>query len=135
MTHSNGYILVLDQHSNHFRLIESLLDQTLPDHQRCHVYVADSFEQAVHRAAQFPPYLIILAGGNQSWSQTLVRRLRQAMNTAGVTIVALTDSNAPSWFYQEDNPELDGFLVRPLNPDVLTSLVQSAMAKQSCWAS
>ena len=136
MTYSNGYILILDQHSNHFRLIESLLDQTLPDHQRCRVYVADSFEQAVHRAAQMPPYLVILAGSNKSsWSQRLARRLRQAMNTAGVTIVALTDSDAPSWFHQEENPELDGFLVRPLTPDVLSSLVQSALAKQACWVS
>ncbi|NJO42923.1 MAG: response regulator [Cyanobacteria bacterium CRU_2_1] len=94
--------------------------------------VASSADQAMAKAKQSPPSLIILSGNQQDWSQTLISRLRTIANhSGGIMIVALTDSHAPSWLRQEENPGLDGFLVKPLNGDVLTSLVQSAWARQT----
>ena len=126
-----GYILVVDQQSEDLQVVKSILSRL-----SCSVYIAESPDQAVAQASQTAPYLVILSGNNQSWSNTLVNRLRQTVNTHGVTIVALTDSSNPSWSYQEDHPGLDGFLVKPLSRDVLSSLVQSAIIKHACcWAS
>lgn len=85
--------------------------------------------QAVKEA---PPCLLILAGGHQHWSTALVDQLRGISGIGASTIVALTDIHAPSWLRQEDNPGIDGFLVKPLDPEVLTSLVQSAWVRQTC---
>ena len=126
-----GYILVVDQKSEDLQVVQSILSRL-----SCSVFIAESSDQAVARASQAAPYLVILSGNNQSWSKALVGRLRQSINTNGVTIVALTDSGNPSWSYQEDHPGLDGFLVQPLSRDVLSSLVQSAIVKQAfCWTS
>ncbi|MBD2059824.1 response regulator transcription factor [Oculatella sp. FACHB-28] len=97
---------------------------------------ASSIDQVVAKVSQMSPYLVILAGDGQNWSQALVKDLRDAANTCETTIVALTDCNAPSWVHQEENPGFDGFLVKPISSDVLTSLVQSAWARQTyCSAS
>jgi DNA-binding NarL/FixJ family response regulator len=94
--------------------------------------VARSVDQAMAEASQTPPYLIILSGGQQNWTNTLVKKLRNVANSSDcVTIVALTDFQTSSWLSQEENPELDGFLVNPLNSDVLVSLVQSAWVRQT----
>ncbi|MFE4104795.1 hypothetical protein [Almyronema epifaneia] len=94
--------------------------------------MADTVDQAIAQVDQSVPYLIILGGNRQTWSQPLIDELRRkAKSQADVTIVALTDSSDPSWLHREDNPGLDGFLVKPLSGDVLASLVQSAWAKQS----
>lgn len=128
MTPTNGYVLVLDPYHCDAHGMGSLLAQL-----SCSVFVTESPEQAVAQAQQLPPYLVILAGDNQSWSQPLVHQLRQTTQTTNVTIVALTDSAQPHWDHEEDNPGLDGFLVKPVSGDVLSSLIQSAQAKQS-WA-
>ncbi|NJO79759.1 MAG: response regulator [Cyanobacteria bacterium RM1_2_2] len=128
------YILILDEGSDDLQIIESLLG-----HLRCPIVVAASPEQAMARASQAPPYLLILVGNQQDWSKPLVHQLvhqfRGLANAYGTTIVALTDVHAPSWLRQEDNPGVDGFLVKPLNQDILSSLVHSAWVRQTYCSS
>jgi AmiR/NasT family two-component response regulator len=125
-----NYILVLDQGSDDLQIIEALLG-----HLRCPLVVTSSLEQAITRAQQAPPYLLILIGDQQDWSKPLVNQFRSLADTCGITIVALTDVHAPSWLRQEENPGLDGFLVKPLNRDILSSLVQSAWIRQAYCSS
>lgn len=126
MKQLQNYILILDQGSEDLPIIESLLG-----HLRCPMVVADSPSQAVARARQAPPYLLILVGNQQDWPKPLMRQFRSLADTSGITIVALTDDHAPSWLRQEDNPGVDGFLVKPLNRDILSSVVQSAWVRQT----
>jgi DNA-binding NarL/FixJ family response regulator len=121
-----SYILVLDQHPDDLQVLESVLNSLSSS-----VVIASSAAQAMDKISQAPPYLVILTGGRQNWSHTLVSQLRAQANAANLTIVALTDVHAPSWQHQEDNPGLDGFLVKPLTGDVMMSLVQSALARQT----
>ncbi|WNZ24658.1 response regulator [Leptolyngbya sp. NK1-12] len=130
MEQLQNYILILDQGSDDLQLIESLLG-----HLRCPLVVASSPEQAMARASQAPPYLLILTGNQNQWPKSLVHQFRILADTSGITIVALTDVHAPSWLRQEDNPGLDGFLVKPLNRDILSSLVQSAWVRQTYCSS
>lgn len=121
------YILLLDQQCGDLQIVQSVLEKL-----RCSVFVAKSIDQAMARAGQAAPYLVILAGSHQGAAQSLVHRLRRTIQKSGVTIVALTESHSPSWLHEEDYSGIDGFLVKPLSGDVLTTLVQSAWAKQSC---
>lgn len=94
--------------------------------------VVSSIDQAMAKASETPPSLIILSGNQQNWSKQLIGKLRNIEKSSNcITIVALTDSHAPRWMHQEENPGLDGFLVNPLNGDVLVSLLQSAWARQA----
>jgi AmiR/NasT family two-component response regulator len=127
MKSTQSYVLVLDQGSDYLQGLEFLMAQL-----KCPVVVAHSATQAIARVTQTPPYLIILAGNPQNWSRKLVNEFRQRVNARKTTIVALTDSHDPSWLHQEENPGLDGLLVKPLNGDVLTSVVQSAWMRQTC---
>lgn len=95
------------------------------------VHVAISAEQAAEMAKQSAPCLVILVGNDHNWLQDQVRALRRYPQTAQTTIVALTASNDPNWQRQEETPDLDGFLVKPLTGEVLNSLVQSAIIKRS----
>jgi CheY-like chemotaxis protein len=122
-----NYILILAQQSDDLTLLESLLEQLSYS-----VAIATSEDQAVAHARKDPPCLVILTGSSQAWSSRLVHGIRNCVNDRGTTIVALTDCNAPSWLPQEENPGFDGFLVKPISSDVLSSLVQSACAKQLC---
>ncbi|NJP09918.1 MAG: hypothetical protein HC866_10905 [Leptolyngbyaceae cyanobacterium RU_5_1] len=124
---SAGYILLLARHPRQARILASLL--------RCSRYsvaIACSEEQAVVQASEYPPFLVILTGDHQSWSQNLLNELRTHAKTQQITLVALTDFHAPSWIHQEENPGFDGFLVSPISSEVLSSLVQSAYTRQSC---
>lgn len=129
MEQLQNYILIFDQGSDDLPLIESLLG-----HLRCPLVIASSLEQAIARASQAPPYLLILAGQHE-WSRSIVHQFRSLADTCGITIVAVTDVHAPSWPRQEDNPGVDGFLVKPLNGDILSSLVQSAWVRQNYCSS
>lgn len=122
-----NYVLVLGKESDDLHDLESLLCRL-----RCSVAIANSEDQAVARASQTRPYLVILDGDLQNWSARLVNELRQRASSCGTTIVAIAERHAPNWLHQEENPGVDGFLVKPLGGDVLCSLVQSARAKQSC---
>lgn len=126
MEQLQNYILILDEGSDDLQIIESLLG-----HLRCPMVVAGSPEQAMARVSQAPPYLLILVGNQQEWSKPLVHQFRGLADACGITIVALTDVHAPSWLRQEDNPGVDGFLVKPLNRDILSSVVQSAWVRQT----
>ncbi|HEY9764697.1 MAG TPA: hypothetical protein V6D07_19370 [Trichocoleus sp.] len=126
MKNSDGYILILDTQRHEPHGVHSLLTQL-----HCPVFIAGTAEQAVAKTRQMSPCLVILIGDGCSWSQSLVDQLRQEGSAAQMTIVALTDSSSPHWDHSEDNPGLDGFLVKPLSSEVLTLLVESALAKQS----
>ncbi|WP_146141208.1 hypothetical protein [Stenomitos frigidus] len=92
---------------------------------------ATSEEQALAQMSHQVPFLIILAGDHQNWSQALLQELRTFANRHRTTFVALTDFHAPRWMHQEENPGFDGFLVSPLSSEVLSSLVQSAQTRQA----
>lgn len=128
MTSIHGYVLVLDPERRERRDVHSLAaDLQYP------VFVASSTEQAVSQVNQAPPCLVILVGDNfQDWSQPLIDQLRCRQGAGDMTIVALTDSASPQWQHSEDNPGVDGLLVKPLSPDILRSLVASAFARQAC---
>ncbi|NEQ50623.1 MAG: hypothetical protein F6K11_10895 [Leptolyngbya sp. SIO3F4] len=124
MDSSNGYILWLGKYLGEDWVTQSLVHQI-----ESSVFIAHSTDQAVARIEQSIPYLVILSGACQNWSQAFVRRLRETVKPSGTTIVALTQSHEPSWSPQEEYPEIDGFLVEPLSQDVLHLLVESAVAK------
>lgn len=121
-----NYILICGHGADDLHALESLLGPL-----RCPLVITSSLEQAVVKATHAPPYLLILIGSQQSWPKPLVNQLRSLADTWGITIVALTDVHAPSWLRQEDNPGVDGFLVKPLNRDILSSVVQSAWVRQT----
>ncbi len=124
MASFKDYVLILDEQ-------QICPQSSLPleaDH--CAVFMASSFEQAVEQARQSAPCLVILAGDDQRWVQTQVHTLRQSTQAHQATILALTESTRPNWAPHEENPDLDGFLVKPLTSEVLTSLIQSALIKR-----
>lgn len=123
---SPNYVLVLEQNSDDLQRLESLFHRL-----SCSRVVTNSADQAVAVASQIPPYLIILSGSQNTWSEALIHQFRHIADACDSTILALTDSHAPSWQRQEDNPGFDGFLVKPLHGDVLVSLLQSALARKS----
>jgi CheY-like chemotaxis protein len=126
MDSSDNYVLVLEQNSDDLHVLESMLHRL-----RCPIVVTDSADHAVARASQLPPYLIILSGSQKSWAEQLLQKFRRITDTYDVTILALTESHAPHWQRQEDNPGFDGFLVKPLHGDVLMTLMQSAWLRRS----
>lgn len=127
MKRSQSYVLVLDQDSENLQVLGFLLNQL-----RCPMVMTRSIDQAMARASQISPYLIILSGRQQSWSKSWIKKLRNVANHSNyITIVALTDFYSANWLSQEENPDLDGILVNPLNSDVLVSLVQSAWMRQA----
>jgi AmiR/NasT family two-component response regulator len=123
-------VLVLGQQFDDLHPLASVLQAI-----RCSVAIANSEDQAIAHANQTQPCLIILAGNHYAWSPASVDKLRGVADRWGMTLVALTDFHAPSWITQEENPGFDGFLVKPVSGDVLTSLVQSAWVRQTCLAS
>ncbi|WP_008316315.1 hypothetical protein [Leptolyngbya sp. PCC 6406] len=126
MVPSRNYVLIIDEQYQWLTQTDLPLTSV-----RCPVYVASSSEQAIAQAQQAPPCLVILVGDDQNWVKAQVHTLRQVTQATEATILALTDSTHPNWEPQEETPDLDGFLVKPLTDDVLTSLIQSALVKQS----
>ena len=126
MNEPQRYVLVLDSTYEDFQGIRSMLS-----HLHCPVFIAGSAEQAVAQAQQIPPYLVILAGSLECWSKSLVNQLRQITHKSHVIIVALTETANPRWEHYDENPGIDGFLVKPVSGDVLHLLIESASAKQT----
>lgn len=124
---STSYVLVFDQQSDDLRTLEMLLQPL-----KCSVIVTNSVDQITAIVSQTHPSLVILVGNDQHCSQALANRLRSMEQMAKATIVALTDFHAPRWLHLEENSVLDGFLVKPLSEEILTSLVQSAWVRQTC---
>ena len=119
-------ILLLAKQPHEVRVLASLLQ-----HSHYAVRNTNSEAQALTQIDRKPPFLIILAGDTQHWSPTWLRALRHAANVHRITLIALTDFHTPHWMHQEANPGFDGFLVYPLSSEVLSSLVQSAHARQA----
>jgi hypothetical protein len=121
-------VLVLHQQPDEMATLMEFSTEEL----KCPMVVASSVEQAILRAEQLLPNLIILVGGEPNWPQTLIAQLRSIDAIAQATIVALTENQV--WLSSDDHPGLDGLLVRPLHSDVLSSLVHSAWVRQTCCA-
>ena len=120
------YVLVLDERQR------SVQNSDLPDIPEQYSFViASSVEHAVEQARRVNPCLVILVGEDHHWFENQVKALRRTSETPSMTIVALTESASPSWQASKETLELDGFLVKPLTDDILVSLVQSAIIKQS----
>ncbi|NJN85261.1 MAG: hypothetical protein HC881_01665 [Leptolyngbyaceae cyanobacterium SL_7_1] len=124
---SKSYVLVFDQQSDDLRALEMLLQPL-----KCPVVVTNSVDQTMAIVSQTHPSLVILVGNDQHRSHALANQLRTMDRMGKATIVALTDFHAPRWLHQDDNSVLDGFLVKPVSGEILTSLVQSAWARQTC---
>lgn len=120
------YVLVLDEQQRWRHQADLPLSCN-----QCSFVVASSSKHAVEQAHQISPCLVILVGENHAWFKDQVNVLRHSEKTASVTIVALTESASPSWQVDREIQDLDGFLVKPLTADVLSSLVQSAIIKHS----
>jgi DNA-binding NarL/FixJ family response regulator len=120
-----SYILLLAPHLEELHGLQSLLEQM-----RYAVEIAYSADQAIAKVRQSPPCLVILQ--EHPYLHTLIHQLRAIADAERITLVVVTECNSPSWFYQEQNPGIDGFLVKPLSPEVLSSLIQSASARQYC---
>ena len=101
------------------------------------IVAVDSASQAIAQARAKHPYLVILVGDDcQVRSPQIAKQIRQSVHPEGVVIVALTESSESSWpELNEDEDaqaDIDGFFVRPLSPEVLDSLNESAIAKKNC---
>lgn len=124
MSTPQGYVLLLGASGEESGPVYHLLLQ----HQYS-VFIASSTAQAVARIAESSPCLMILLGNRQHWSPTVVKHLRQQVQSTEVTIVALTELSGTSWSPREDYADLDGFFVTPISDDVLTSVLESALVK------
>lgn len=127
MKSTHDYVLLLDGEPDDLQSVDMLLGIL-----QCPTIVAESADQVVARASRGIPYLIILVGNHHQWSTQLLNDLRYASDAVGGTILSLTDTHSPMWTNREDNLGFDGFLVKPLNRDVLISLIQAAWAKHLC---
>ncbi|HEY9910112.1 MAG TPA: hypothetical protein V6D18_21160 [Thermosynechococcaceae cyanobacterium] len=127
MQQSSNSILLLTKQIGKVRVLVPLLESS-----RFSVAIASSEEQATKRMLQSPPFLVILAGEHQHWSEASLESLRSQANLHHITLVALSDFHAPSWVRQDENPGFDGFLVNPISREILLSLVQAAHTRQIC---
>lgn len=125
MKFSQSYVLVLDHQPEDIQHIRKVLHRL-----RCPMVIAESVDQAIATALQSPPSLVLLAGHHAAAGK-LVTDLRHIAQHCGITILSLADGSTPYWLHQEENPGFDGFLVKPLDRDVMVSLLQSAWARQA----
>lgn len=122
---SSTYILLLAPQIEELQGLESLLQQVAFE-----VEIVDTADQALAKASQHPPCLVILQ--EHFRSDTTIHKLRTIANADRMTLVIVTETDSPSWLHQDQHPEVDGFLVKPLSSDVLFSLIHSASARQYC---
>lgn len=129
---SCSYVLVIADSTNGRPILESLRSQC-----NFSMVFASSLEQGVTYLKKKLPYLVIFSEHRTAYMESLLQRLRSTAyqhHACNLMIVALTDVNDPSWLPQDENPGFDGFLVKPLSGDILSSLVQSAWIRQACCA-
>ena len=136
MNHSSGYVLVIGNLiSNHLHNIAEAPESVLQSLYNS-VIVTASPEQAVAKAQEHHPHLVILAGEvSEDWSVHMAKQIRQSVQPEGVVIVSLSKSSEFSWMPQSSSVEIDGFFVEPLSVDVLSALNQSAIVKKTCLLS
>ncbi|HTL88520.1 MAG TPA: hypothetical protein VL134_03905 [Leptolyngbya sp.] len=125
MVFSSTYILLLAPQVEELQGLESLLQQLALD-----VEIVDTADQALVRVSQRPPCLVILQ--EHLRSEAIIQQLRTIASADRMTLVIVTEPDSPSWLYQEQHPDVDGFLVKPLSSDVLFSLIHSASVRQYC---
>lgn len=125
MVFPSTYILLLAPQLEELDGLESLLQQLALD-----VEIVDTADQALAKVSQKPPCLIILQ--EHLRSEAVIHQLRTIANADRITLVIVTETDSPSWLHQEQRPDVDGFLVKPLSSDVLFSLIHSASARQYC---
>jgi AmiR/NasT family two-component response regulator len=75
---------------------------------------------------------VILHSNNRSWVQASAQQLRPFRHTSPITLVALTDPYAPNWQWAARLPDIDGYLIKPLDRSVLRTVLRAALARQSC---
>lgn len=126
MNFSKDYVLVLNERRRQVHQPEFPVASA-----QYSFIVVPSVEDAIEQARKVTPCLVILIGESHAWFENQVKALRHALEAPSMTVVALTDSTAPNWQASKETMELDGFLVKPLTDDILVSLVQSAIVKQS----
>ena len=124
---ANNSVLILGQETEETQGLRSSLM-----HLTAAVAIANSPDQALEQASRLFPCLVILLDNPQQSSPQFVARLRQIAGFCGVTIVELTEFQASSWLDPESELAVDGYLVKPIERDILVSLIQSAWAKQKC---
>jgi DNA-binding NarL/FixJ family response regulator len=128
MVFPSTYILLLAPQLEELDGLESLLQQVALD-----VEIVHTADQALAKVSQKPPCLIILQ--EHLRSEAAIHQLRTIANADRITLVIVTETDSPSWLHQEQRPDVDGFLVKPLSSDVLFSLIHSASARQFCHLS
>ena len=128
MASQASYVLLLAPHTEELHGLEALLAQM-----HCTVKIAHSADQAIANVSQEPPYLVILQ--ENLWVEAFINQMRSLADGDRMTLVVITERHSPSWLYQEQNPGIDGFLVKPLSQDILFSLIHSASARQHCLSS
>lgn len=128
MVFPSTYILLLAPQLEELDGLESLLQQVA-----LNVEIVHTADQALAKVSQKPPCLIILQ--EHLRSEAAIHQLRTIANADRITLVIVTETDSPSWLHQEQRPDVDGFLVKPLSSDVLSSLIHSASARQFCHLS
>ena len=128
MVFPSSYILLLAPQIEELQGLESLLQQLALD-----VEIVATADQALARVSQKPPCLVILQ--EHLRSEAIIQQLRTIASADRMTLVIVTEPDSPSWLPQEQHPDVDGFLVKPLSSDVLFSLIHSASARQYCQRS
>ena len=118
-------VLVIDLQLDDLLVLQTLLRQLhYPS------VVACTAHQALRYAQYLSPSLMILANQTPQWTESYLQRLRTITGHQHATLLLLGDQHDPHWLPMEDNPGLDGFLVKPLSYDVLASVMESTLAKQ-----
>lgn len=128
MVFPSTYILLLAPQIEELQGLESLLQQIALD-----VEIVDTADEALARVSQSLPCLVILQ--EHLRSAATIHQLRTIAQPDRLTLVIVTETDSPSWLHQEQHPDVDGFLVKPLSSDVLFSLIHSASIRQYCQRS
>jgi len=128
MTPSYDCVLVLEQQTNDFQRFEPLVEML-----SCRMIVTHSYGEFLNHLNQSRPYLVLLVGPCQGWPADFSSRVRQLVDQFGGTVIALTentDEQASEVFLQQKDAMIDGCLVKPLNEEVLASIMHAAKARQ-----
>ena len=133
MNPSPGYVLVIGKPNSSIQNAAEAPESVLQS-LHCPVVITASLEQAVTKAQEHHPHLVILSGdASEDWSPHIAKEIRQSVQPEGVVIVSLSKSSEFSWMPESSNAEIDGFFVEPLSVDVLSALNQSAMVKKRVY--
>lgn len=128
MTLSSDCILVLEQQTDDLQQFEPVAEML-----SCRLLVTHSTTDFLTQVAQRHPYLMLLVGPCQGWPTDFSNAVKQLVGQFGGTVVALTedtDEEASDAFLQQKDAMVDGCLVKPLNEEVLLSIMHAAQARR-----